>query len=202
MLPDWILPSALRGVTWKSLEATRLKAPAWVFTLEYRPAINDEATLQRLQCRIVDLASDARPAIHNFSTFYFRILDPVYVHLHTVVMDATPEAIRKILDELEANRRSRKSAWATLQRLRKFLEATGTRISIPEERSFETEGEAIESGLKRTIAGRDAVMRSLIQAVYRFRDAALVDEKKDDFGSALQNLYRELERAENVVGPS
>src|SRR3981189_2273952 len=90
MLPDWILPSALRGVTWKSLEATRLKA--CVFTLEYRPAINDEATLQRLQCRIVDLASDARPAIHNFSTFYFRILDPVYVHLHTVVMDATPEA--------------------------------------------------------------------------------------------------------------
>ena len=117
-------------------------------------------------------------------------------------MGATPEAIRKLLDELEANRRSRKSAWATLQRLRKFLEATGARISIPEDRSFETEGEAIEAGLRRTIAGRDAVMRSLIRAVYRFRDATLVAEKKDDFGSALQNLYRELERAENVVGPS
>ena len=46
------------------------------------------------------------------------------------------------------------------------------------------------------------VMRSLIRAVYRFRDAALVAEKKDDFGSALQNLYRELERAETLVGPS
>jgi hypothetical protein len=44
-------------------------------------------------------------------------------------------------------------------------------------------------------------MRSLIRAVYRFRDAALVAEKKDDFGCALQNLYRELERAENLVGP-
>jgi hypothetical protein len=44
-------------------------------------------------------------------------------------------------------------------------------------------------------------MRSLIQAVSRFRDAALVDEKRGDFGSALQNLYRELERAENLVGP-
>ena len=85
-----------------------------------------------------------------------------------------PDAIRKLLNELEANRKSRKSAWATLQRLRKFLEATGARISIPEERNFETEGEAIESGIKRTIAGRDAVMRSLIRAVYRFRDAALV----------------------------
>jgi hypothetical protein len=120
----------------------------------------------------------------------------------TSLLNETPDAIRKLLDELEANRKSRKSAWATLQRLRKLLEATGARISIPEERSFETEGGAIESGLKRTIAGRDAVMRSLIQAVYRFRDATLVAEKKDDFGSALQNLYRELEGAENVVGPS
>jgi len=45
------------------------------------------------------------------------------------------------------------------------------------------------------------VMRSLIRAVYRFRDATLVAERKDDFGSALQNLYPELERAENLVGP-
>jgi hypothetical protein len=116
-------------------------------------------------------------------------------------MGVTPDPIRQLLDELEANRRSQRSAWATLQRLRKFLEAHGARISIPEDRSFETEGNAIESGLKRTIAGRDAVMRSLIRAVYRFRDASLVTEKKDDFGSALQNLYRELERAENLVGP-
>ncbi|HXO96109.1 MAG TPA: hypothetical protein VN857_05960, partial [Chthoniobacterales bacterium] len=54
---------------------------------------------------------------------------------------------------------------------------------------------------RRTIEGRDIVMRSLIQAVYRFRDATLVAEKKDDFGNALQNLYRELERAEDLVGP-
>jgi len=83
-----------------------------------------------------------------------------------------------------------------------LLEGTGARINIAEERSFETEGDAIESGLKRTIAGRDAVVRRLIRAVYRFRDAALVAEKMNDFGSALQNLYRELERAENLVGPS
>jgi translation initiation factor 2B subunit (eIF-2B alpha/beta/delta family) len=117
-------------------------------------------------------------------------------------MSVTPDAIRQLLDELEANRKSRRTAWATLQRLRKFLEATGARISTPEDRNFETEGEALESGLKRTIAGRDAVMRSLIRAVYRFRDATLVEAKKDDFGSALQNLYRELERAEELVGPS
>lgn len=82
-------------------------------------------------------------------------------------MSRSPD-IQRLLDELEANRQSRKSAWATLQRLRKLSETTGARISIPEERSFETEGEVIESGLKRTIAGRDTVMRSLIRAVYRF----------------------------------
>jgi hypothetical protein len=109
--------------------------------------------------------------------------------------------MRRILDELEANRKSRKSAWATLQRLRKFLEANGTRIGTPDDRNFETEGEAIKEGLKRTIEGRNMVMRSLMRAVYRFRDAALVEEKKGDFGSALQNLYRELERAENLAGP-
>jgi hypothetical protein len=82
-----------------------------------------------------------------------------------------------------------------------FLEANGARISVPDDRTFETEGEAIESGLRRTIEGRDIVMRSLIKAVYRFRDATLVAEKKDDFGGALQNLYRELDRAEDLVGP-
>ena len=117
-------------------------------------------------------------------------------------MGATPDPILRLLDELEANRKSRRTGWATLQRLRKFLEANGTRISLPDDRTFETEGEAIESGLRRTVEGRDTVMRSLIRAVYRFRDAALVAEKKDDFGNALQNLYRELERAEDVVGPS
>jgi hypothetical protein len=45
-----------------------------------------------------------------------------------------------------------------LRRLRKFLETNGMRISIPDERNFESEGEVIESGLRRTIKGRDGVM--------------------------------------------
>jgi hypothetical protein len=122
--------------------------------------------------------------------------------MNTASMSVTPDAIRQLLDELEANRRSRRTAWATLQRLRKFLEANGARISIPDDRNFETEGAAIESGLRRTVEGQATAMRSLIRAVYRFRDATLVAEKKDDFGNALQNLYRELERAEDLVGPS
>ena len=74
--------------------------------------------------------------------------------------------------------------------LAKLLRPSARPTSIEEEdkRLFALllEVEAIETGLRRTIAGRDTVMRSLIRAVYRFRDATLVAEKKDDFGSALQ----------------
>jgi hypothetical protein len=77
-------------------------------------------------------------------------------------MSVTPDAILRPLEELEANRKSRKTAWATLQRLRKFMEANGTRIATPEDRTFESEGEAIESGLRRTVEARDMV-RSLVR---------------------------------------
>jgi hypothetical protein len=62
--------------------------------------------------------------------------------------------------------------------LRQLLETHGARIKVPDDRNFETEGEAIESGLRRTVEGRDMVMRGLIRAVYRFRDATLVAEKR------------------------
>jgi hypothetical protein len=104
------------------------------------------------------------------------------------------------MSKLEANRRSRRTAWATLQRIRKLLEADGAKISVPENRTFETEGQVIERSVRRTIEGRDIVARNLIGAVYRFRDAVLVEEKKGDFANALQNMYRELARAESVIG--
>jgi hypothetical protein len=50
-------------------------------------------------------------------------------------MAVTPDAILRLLDELAANRRSRRTAWSTLQRLRKFLEANGARIGIPDYRN-------------------------------------------------------------------
>jgi len=143
----------------------------------------------------------SRKKLHNLFRASAVLFAVAVLLLRSRSKCVTPDAIRQLLDELELNRKSRRSAWATLQRLRKFLEANGTRIATPEDRTFETEGEAIESGLRRTVESRDMVMRSLIRAVYRFRDATLVAEKKDDFGNALQNLYRELERAEDLVGP-
>jgi hypothetical protein len=114
-------------------------------------------------------------------------------------MSVTPRRDSEILDELEANRQSRRNCMGDTS----ASQILGSeRRQNPDDLSFEAEGEAIESELKRTIESRDTVMCSLIQAVYRFRDATLVDQKKADCGSALQNLYRELERAEELVGPS
>jgi hypothetical protein len=84
----------------------------------------------------------------------------------------------------------------------KCLEEYRTRVAKAVERTFESEGEVIEIGMRKTVEARDMVVKGLVRAAYRFRDAALIAEKRDDFGGALQNLYRELERAENLVGPS
>ena len=45
----------------------------------------------------------------------------------------------------------------------------------PDERTFESEGEVIEIGMRKTVESRDMVVKSLIRAVYRFRDAALIE---------------------------
>jgi hypothetical protein len=44
-------------------------------------------------------------------------------------------------------------------------------------------------------------MRCLIRTVYRFREATLVAEKKDDFGNALQNLYRSRSEPKMKLSP-
>ena len=51
-------------------------------------------------------------------------------------------------------------------------------MSTPQNRTFETEGEAIERAVQRTIEHRDIETRNLLRAVYRFRDAVLVHERK------------------------
>jgi len=46
------------------------------------------------------------------------------------------------------------------------------------------------------------VMRSLVERFTASATPHYLQEKKDDFGNALQNLYKELERAETLVGPA
>jgi hypothetical protein len=41
-------------------------------------------------------------------------------------VSANPDAILRLLYELQLNRKSQRSAWATLQRLRKFMETHDT----------------------------------------------------------------------------
>src|SRR5258708_27429629 len=45
-------------------------------------------------------------------------------------MSVPPDSILRLLDELKANRKSRRTAWATLQRLRKLLEENGPVMTL------------------------------------------------------------------------
>jgi hypothetical protein len=61
-------------------------------------------------------------------------------HLPTITCQVIKKALRRILDELEANGRSGRTTWATLQRIRKFFEENNSAaIGTPENRFFETE---------------------------------------------------------------
>jgi hypothetical protein len=56
------------------------------------------------------------------------------------IMSTTPEAIRKLLDELEASRASRKRAWENLQEIRWVLkDATGVDLPPAARKTIELE---------------------------------------------------------------
>jgi hypothetical protein len=68
-----------------------------------------------------------RPEAGLFS-FFWCLED---VQMNTIKMSATPQAIRKILDELEASRASRKRAWENLQEIRWILKFRKFRWIFP-----------------------------------------------------------------------
>ena len=69
MLPDWILPSALRGVTWKSLEATRLKSSS----LGIHPGIPARLLMMKPPCNAFNVGSSIWPAMRaRLFTIFLR----------------------------------------------------------------------------------------------------------------------------------
>ena len=62
--------------------------------------------------------------------------------------------------------------------------------------------EAVESLFRRTLESRNAVRSRPCASGLPVQGCCADRRKKEDFGSALQNLYREVERVENLVGHS
>ena len=85
----------------------------------------------------------------------------------------TPQALRDLLDELEASRASRKRAWEILQEIRWVLKDT-TRIEAqqPGRKTIDLEGRLVKDAVRKTLKDRQNALTQLIEAVREYRKLA------------------------------
>jgi hypothetical protein len=97
-------------------------------------------------------------------------------------------------------RQSRMRAWDMLQKIRATISDLGNVAIAPApKKTFESEGAILEKTLAKALRDRNDCLNSLVNAVRRFKEAAMNQEKKQDFASAHQLLLKELGRAEDLM---
>jgi hypothetical protein len=117
-------------------------------------------------------------------------------------MSVTPEAIKKILDELEASRASRKRAWENLQEIRWILkDATGINLPPPARKTIDLEGRVVKEGVRKIVNDRQAALQILVHAINEFRK--LTDQpvtlRGSDYAHAVQELNKAIDRANDLL---
>jgi hypothetical protein len=115
-------------------------------------------------------------------------------------MSITPKAIQDLLDELEASKQSRLRAWNVLHRLRLVLSELGKRChpsTSPED--VRCRGRSFGTRFDQILASPERGDQSLCSSVRRFRDATIKEECKSDYPHALQALWKDLDRAEDLI---
>ena len=117
-------------------------------------------------------------------------------------MSVTPEAIRKILDELEASRASRKRAWENLQEIRWILkDATGVDLPMAARKTIDLEGRVVKDGVRKIVKDRQLALHDLVQAIREFRK--FTDQpltlRGSDYAHAVQELNKAIDRAEGLL---
>jgi len=107
-------------------------------------------------------------------------LDAISVHVNTYGVLITPKAVQDLLDELEASKQSRLRAWNVLQRLRLVLSEAGhVAIPPPPQKTFDEEGEILETALTKSLRIRsDLKIRT--------------ESQKERFGERLLGVYNEF----------
>ena len=103
------------------------------------------------------------------------------------------------LDEPESSKQSRLRTWNVLQRIRLVLSEMGNVTIPPPTQTFDAEGEILEHALTKSLRIRSEAIKSLRSSVRRFRDASIKEERKSDYPHALQDLWKELDRAEALI---
>jgi hypothetical protein len=117
-------------------------------------------------------------------------------------MSVTPEAIQKILDELEASRASRKRAWENLQEIRWILkDATGIDLPAPARKTIDLEGRVVKEGVRKIVNDRQLALQTLVHAINEFRKFTdqPVTLRGSDYGHAVQELNKAVDRANDLL---
>jgi hypothetical protein len=117
-------------------------------------------------------------------------------------MSLTPEAIRIILDELEASRASRKRAWENLQEIRWILkDATGIDLPAPARKTIDLEGRVVKEGVRKIVNDRQVALQNLVHAINEFRK--FTDQpltlRGSDYAHAIQELNKAIDRANDLL---
>jgi len=117
-------------------------------------------------------------------------------------MSITPQALRDLLDELEASRASRKRAWEILQEIRWVLKDVAA-LELPPavRKTFDLEGRVVKDAVRKALKDRQKALADLVHAVREYRK--LVDEpltlRGSEYANAVQNLNKAIDRAEGLL---
>jgi hypothetical protein len=81
-------------------------------------------------------------------------------------MSITPQAVQKLLDEVEKLRDSRKRAWDNLQEIRWVLkDAAGIELPAPARKTIELESRIVKDGVRKTVKDRQIALDMLLKAI-------------------------------------
>lgn len=119
------------------------------------------------------------------------------------LISINPEELQKLLDELEASRRSRRRAWENLQEIRWVLKDTaGMDLPPPARKTIDLEGRLVKDGVRRAITDQKTALADLVDAIRQYRK--LADQKPltlqgSDYAHAVLELNRALDRSDALL---
>ena len=111
-------------------------------------------------------------------------------------MSSTPQAVQKLLDEVEKSRDSRKRAWDNLQEIRWVLkDAAGIELPAPARKTIDLEGQIVKDGVRKTVKDRQIALDMLLKAIREFRK--FTDQpltlRGGDYAHAVQDLNKAID---------
>jgi hypothetical protein len=117
-------------------------------------------------------------------------------------MSITPQAVQKLLDEVEKSRDSRKRAWDNLQEIRWVLKDTaGIELPEPARRTIDLEGRIVKDAVRKTVQDRQIALDMLLKAIREFRK--FTDQpltlRGGDYAHAVQELNKAIDRADGLL---